>query len=233
MTLREVYQLGKKQAQSGEIGAYCTDFDVLCLFEHCFGRDRQALIVHGAERASRPQMETFFSLLKKKAAGEPLQYLLGSWGFMDMELAVGPGVLIPREDTIPLVLETVQRLKNFSAPVILDLCAGTGAVGLGVARELPDAKVICVELSPLALPYLERNLSRYGEGRVRAVKGDVLNGPDGLSLPPVDAVVSNPPYICTGELPGLQKEVRQEPRLALDGGPDGLSFYRAITGLAC
>ena len=77
MTLREVYQLGKKQAQSGEIGAYCTDFDVLCLFEHCFGRDRQALIVHGAERASRPQMETFFSLLKKKAAGEPLQYLLG------------------------------------------------------------------------------------------------------------------------------------------------------------
>ena len=83
MTLREVYQLGKKQAQSGEIGAYCTDFDVLCLFEHCFGRDRQALIVHGADRASRPQMETFFSLLKKKAAGEPLQYLLGSWGFMD------------------------------------------------------------------------------------------------------------------------------------------------------
>ena len=126
-------------------------------------------------------------------------------------------------------METVQRLKNFSAPVILDLCAGTGAVGLGVARELPDAKVICVELSPLALPYLERNLSRYGEGRVRAIKGDVLNGPDGLSLPPVDAVVSNPPYICTGELPGLQKEVRQEPRLALDGGPDGLSFYRAIT----
>ena len=70
---------------------------------------------------------------------------------MDMELAVGPGVLIPREDTIPLVLETVQRLKNFSAPVILDLCAGTGAVGLGVARELPDAKVICVELSTLWL----------------------------------------------------------------------------------
>ena len=163
MTLREVYQLGKKQAQSGEIGAYCTDFDVLCLFEHCFGRDRQALIVHGAERASRPQMETFFSLLKKKAAGEPLQYLLGSWGFMDMELAVGPGVLIPREDTIPLVLETVQRLKNFSAPVILDLCAGTGAVGLGVARELPDAKVICVELSPLALPYLAGGKGRRAE----------------------------------------------------------------------
>lgn len=138
MTLREVYQLGKKQAQSGEIGAYCTDFDVLCLFEHCFGRDRQALIVHGAERASRPQMETFFSLLKKKAAGEPLQYLLGSWGFMDMELAVGPGVLIPREDTIPLVLETVQRLKNFSAPVILDLCAGTGARwGLGWPASFP------------------------------------------------------------------------------------------------
>ena len=75
-----------------------------------------------------------------------------------------------------------------------------------MARELPDAKVICVELSPLALPYLERNLSRYGEGRVRAVKGDVLNGPDGLSLPPVDAVVSNPPTFVPGNCRGCKRK---------------------------
>ena len=229
MTLKEVYQIGKKQAQSGEIGAYCTDFDVLCLFEHCFGLNRQELIVHGSEPAPQPQAEKFFLLLARKTAGQPLQYLLGAWDFMGMELAVGPGVLIPREDTIPLVLEAVRRLKKISDPIVLDLCAGTGAVGLGIAGELPNASVICVELSPLAFPYLEKNLSRYGEGRVRAVKGDVLRGPEELSLPQADAVVSNPPYICTGELPGLQKEVRQEPQLALDGGPDGLIFYRAIT----
>lgn len=228
MTLREVYQLGKKQAQSGEIGAYCTDFDVLCLFEHSFGLNRQALIVHGSESALRPQAEQFFSLLARKAAGEPLQYLLGSWDFMGLELAVGPGVLIPREDTIPLVLETARRLEETSSPVVLDLCAGTGAVGLGIARKLPNAKVLCVELSPLAFPYLEKNLARHGEGRVTAVKGDVLLGPEGLSLPQADAVVSNPPYICSGELPALQMEVRREPVLALDGGEDGLKFYRAI-----
>ena len=148
MTLREVYQLGKKQAQSGEIGAYCTDFDVLCLFEHCFGRDRQALIVHGAERASRPQMETFFFPCLKKGCWRTVTVSFRLLGLYGHETGRRAGRLIPREDTIPLVLETVQRLKIFSAPVILDLCAGTGAVGLGVALELPDAKVICVELSP-------------------------------------------------------------------------------------
>lgn len=229
MTLREVYQLGKKQAQSGEIGAYCTDFDVLCLFEHCFDLSRQDLILHGEKPACQSQTEKFLDLLKRKACGEPLQYLLGSWDFMGMELAVGPGVLIPREDTIPLVEEAARRLKKVAAPIVLDLCAGTGAVGLGLAHELPDAKVICVELSSLAFPYLEKNLSRYGEGRVQAVKGDILKGPEELSISLVDGIVSNPPYICTGELPDLQIEVRQEPKMALDGGPDGLIFYRAIT----
>lgn len=228
MTLREIYQLGKKQAQSGEIGAYCTDFDALCLFEHCFGLDRQGLILHGGEPAPQPQAEAFFSLLRKKAAGEPLQYLLHTWEFMGMALAVGPGVLIPREDTIPLVLEAARRLEKTSNPVVLDLCAGTGAVGLGIAQKLPGARVICVELSPQAFPYLEKNIARCGAGRVQAVKGNILLGPEAFSLPQVDAIVSNPPYICSGELPGLQIEVQKEPPMALDGGRDGLTFYRAI-----
>lgn len=228
MTLREIYQLGKKQAQSGEIGAYCTGFDVLCLFEHCFGLDRQGLILHGGEPAPQPLADAFFSLLGKKAAGEPLQYLLSAWDFMGMALAVGPGVLIPREDTIPLVLEAARRLENIANPVVLDLCAGTGAVGLGIAKKLSGAQVVCVELSPLAFSYLEKNIARYGAGRVRAVMGDVLLGPEALPLPPADAVVSNPPYICSSEMPSLQIEVRKEPKMALDGGEDGLTFYRAI-----
>ncbi len=228
MTLREIYQLGKKQAQSGEIGAYCTGFDVLCLFQHCFGLDRQGLILHGGEPAPRPQAEAFFSLLRKKAEGEPLQYLLSAWDFMGMALAVGSGVLIPREDTIPLVLEAARRLEKITNPVVLDLCAGTGAVGLGIAKKVPGAQVVCVELSPLAFSYLEKNIARYGAGRVQAVMGDVLLGPEAFSLPQADAVVSNPPYICSGEMPALQIEVQKEPAMALDGGKDGLAFYRAI-----
>lgn len=113
---------------------------------------------------------------------------------------------------------------------ILDLCAGTGAVGLAVARRIPTAQVTCVELSDEALPYLRANVEKYGDGRVTVLKGDVLAGCEALGFAPgsVDAVLSNPPYIPAGDIPGLAREVRQEPAMALDGGKDGLDFYRAI-----
>jgi len=116
---------------------------------------------------------------------------------------------------------------------ILDLCAGTGAVGLAVARRLPDAQVICVELSEEAWPYLTANIEQHGDGRVTALRGDVLAGPEALGIAPgsFDAILSNPPYIPAGDIPGLAREVRQEPVMALDGGEDGLVFYRAIASL--
>ena len=127
------------------------------------------------------------------------------------------------------MLETVQRLKNFSAPVILVCAPVPVRWGLGWPARLPDAKVICVELSPLALPYLERNLSRYGEGRVRAIKGDVLNGPDGLSLPPVDAVVSIRPHLYRGTA-GAAKGSAAGAAAGFGRRPGWTKlFYRAIT----
>ena len=132
-----------------------------------------------------------------------------------------------------LVESLAQGLQGRPAPQGLDLCAGTGAVALGLLTFLPGAAVQCVELSDKALPYLEENLRRHGRGQVTARKGDVLSPALAGEFTPgsLDFVASNPPYIETGELAALQPEVQREPALALDGGGDGLVFYRAIAQL--
>ena len=152
---------------------------------------------------------------------------------MGLPLAVGEGVLCPREDTAVLVESLAQGLQGRPAPRGLDLCAGTGAVALGLLTFLPGAVVQCVELSDKAFPYLEENLRRHGRGQVTARKGDVLSPALAGEFAPgsLDFVASNPPYIETGELATLQPEVRREPALALDGGADGLVFYLAIARL--
>ena len=162
-----------------------------------------------------------------RRAREPLQYILERWETEGMALHVGPGVLIPREDTGALIDTACGLLARMSpAPRVLDLCAGTGLVGLSVARRIPGARVVCVEKSREAMRYLARNIAEFGGGRVSAVEGDVLQSP--RIAGPFDGILSNPPYIRTADLDGLAWEVRCEPRMALDGGNDGLLFYRAI-----
>ncbi len=201
--------------------------------------DRMTLLMRGQETVPPEQAEAFLSALGQREH-RPLQYILGLWPFDGMELRVGEGVLVPREDTLALVelgcegLARRMETMPFSRPLrILDLCAGTGAVGLAAARRLPDARVTCVELSAEALPYLRANVEKYGGGRVSILEGDVLAGPASLGIEPgsFDAILSNPPYIPADDIPSLAREVRQEPAMALDGGVDGLDFYRAIASL--
>lgn len=198
--------------------------------------DRMELLMRDGEPVPPEKAELFLTALSQREQ-RPLQYILGSWLFDGMELEVGEGVLVPREDTLALVELGCEGLVRYSErhpdrrPLrILDLCAGTGAVGLACARRLPSAQVTCVELSDKALPYLRRNVEQYGDGRVKVLAGDVLAGPAALGIAPgsFDAILSNPPYIPSGDIDGLGREVRQEPRMALDGGEDGLDFYRAI-----
>ena len=155
----------------------------------------------------------------------PLQYILGRWPFLDLTLEVGEGVLIPRPDTELLCESAADWLKGRPQPRVLDLCAGSGCVGLGIARLCPGARVTAVELSQEALPYLRRNAARYPQYALTVKAGDALD--PGAAEGLFDAVVSNPPYIPAEELEGLMPEVRREPRMALDGG-DGLRFYRGI-----
>ena len=148
---------------------------------------------------------------------------------MDMQLCTGPGVLCPREETELLCQTAANALGN--APCHgLDLCAGTGAVALGLHRLCPNAAVTAVEISEEAAAYCKKNIETYGENAVNLVMGDVLSSTfaEELVEKPLDFILSNPPYIASHELPGLQAEVQQEPALALDGGEDGLVFYRAI-----
>ena len=206
-------------------------FEAVCLTQHCFGMDRAAVLTHG-DRVPEARAEAEFrAAFSRRITGEPLQYILGEWDFMALTLHCGPGVLIPRDDTAVLVEAAAKRLAGVSAPRGLDLCAGTGAVGLMLAMET-GAEVAAVEKFDAAFGYLRENLARYPQLAVEAVQGDVLAPAFAASVPGgFDFIVSNPPYIETGELPDLQREVQREPRTALDGGADGLVFYRAVCAL--
>lgn len=232
MTLTEVYQNGKIALKKA--GIESPAFDAMCLFEKVFGFDRQALIVHGDEPAPQKEASEFFEKIEQRAKNRPLQYILGKWEFMSLQLEMGEGVLIAREDTEVLVktaAELLNRDRHTKAPLqILDLCGGTGAVALGLASVVPNAEITCVELYDDAFCYLNTNIKHYQQYSVTALQTDVLN-PKSVNLlvdKKFDAIVSNPPYIRSEDLPTLQSEVQQEPQTALDGGRDGLLFYRAI-----
>ena len=217
--LREV------EARLTAAGCPDADFDAGELFRLVTGQD--------ARLADRPltaeQAAKLEALTARRATREPLQYLCGSWPFLDFELAVGPGVLCPRADTEVVAEAAAQMLAGVQAPKVLDLCAGTGCLGLGVKRFCPEADVTCVEKSPEAFRYLKKNaVSALKQGTARAVEGDLFNYWQGLPEGELDLIVSNPPYLTAAEMRQLQPEVAREPAMALEAGEDGLVFYRAL-----
>lgn len=227
MTYKELYRQAKQILTKA--GCDSPAFDAISLLSHCLGIDRQGLIMQGENEAPPLGAAQYLALTGRRAQGEPLQYLLGTWEFMGRSFFVGSGVLIPREDTQAIIEETLSRLKNIPSPHILDLCAGSGAIAVTLAKELPGSTVTALELSDDALSYLKKNIARHNAKNAAAVKGDVFESYRGFAYGPFDAVVSNPPYIESKEIAALQKEIFFEPRMALDGGADGLAFYRAIT----
>lgn len=225
MTYNEIYkqalEITKDSTQDSRL------FDISCLLEHVFGFDRYHLPAVGTQSVDKPKEFAFFSLCRRYAAGEPLQYLIGEWEFYGLSFYVGEGVLIPRADTETLVETTLDCLRDIEKPVIADLCAGSGCISVAIAKQRPDAEVFALELSAQAFPYLAKNITRHQTG-VRAIQCDVLHPPE---LPMLDLLVSNPPYIRAGDLSELQEQVRHEPEMALNGGTDGLYFYRSIPPL--
>ena len=217
--LREV------EARLTAAGCPDADFDAGELFRLVTGQDsRLADRPLTAEQAAKLE-----ALTARRATREPLQYLCGSWPFLDFELAVGPGVLCPRADTEVVAEAAAQMLAGVQAPKVLDLCAGTGCLGLGDKRFCPEADVTCVEKSPEAFRYLKKNaVSALKQGTARAVEGDLFNYWQGLPEGELDLIVSNPPYLTAAEMQQLQPEVAREPAMALEAGEDGLVFYRAL-----
>ena len=207
-------------------GCDSTVFDASCMIEKLAGVSRGGLLLRSGDIAPRDLIEAVEAAAKQRAAGRPLQYILGEWDFLSLTLEVGEGVLIPRADTELLCETAAGRLEGVEAPRVLDLCAGSGCVGLGIASLCKGAAVTAVELSGQAFGYLKRNCTRYPGLNVLPVKADVLKDFDQFGGG-YDAILSNPPYIPTGDLPLLMREVKWEPAMALDGG-DGLVFYRMI-----
>ena len=170
------------------------------------------------------------AMARRRLAGEPAAYITGRWSFCGLDLMVDENVLIPRNDTEVLV-ETALKLsgKSDSELRILDLCTGSGCIGCALAHFLPGSRVVLADVSTRALRIARENAQRCGLG-VRAVtlEADVL-APAPARLGSFDLIVCNPPYIPTAELQGLDASVRDyEPHLALDGGEDGLQYYRAV-----
>ena len=201
-------------------------FDAAQLYTFVTGRDHRLDDGPTAEEASRLQV-----LAERRAGREPLQYLLGEWDFLDFTLKVGRGVLCPRADS-EVVCETAiellqDEMKDVEAPVVYDLCAGTGCLGIGIARAVPRAKVTCLEKSHDAWPYLTANVAALGGKNTKAERGDVTTYYS-IMEEPADLIISNPPYLTAKEMRSLMPETAKEPAMALDGGADGLDFYRLL-----
>lgn len=198
------------------------------IFESAFECGREFAVLHGESEADFTKAERFCEMIKKRAEGTPLQYVIGEWDFYGETFKVGEGVLIPRPETEMLVDFALDYLADKKNPVVFDLCAGSGCIGLSVAKKRPDAKVFLLEKSEAAFGYLSENKELLGCANARLISGDLFDGFGGFDLPEPDLILSNPPYIESAEIPLLQKEVLREPSMALDGGEDGYDFYRAL-----
>ncbi|AAR36494.1 peptide chain release factor N(5)-glutamine methyltransferase [Geobacter sulfurreducens] len=197
------------------------------LLSAALGLDRVGLYVNFDKPLNPEELAACRGLVARRAKREPLQYILGTQEFCGLDFVVTPSVLIPRHDTEVIVEEALRRAPHAAA--VLDIGVGSGCIAVALAKQLPHAQVVGVEQSPGAIALAQRNAERHG-ARVTLFEGSLF---EPLGDQRFDLIVSNPPYIPTADLEALQPEVREyEPRAALDGGSDGLDFYRLIVPAA-
>jgi release factor glutamine methyltransferase len=195
--------------------------DAASLLAHALGRDRAYLHARAEDPLDDTVAAAFTSLVQRRLQGEPLAYILGSAGFYRREFLVDRRVLIPRPETEHLVEAAIEHLRRYDAPRALDVGTGSGAIACTIAAEVANARVDAVDISPEALTVAIENRDRLHLGKqVAFFLGDLL---EPVARKQYDAIVANLPYVPTGE---GDDELRFEPKLALDGGPDGLQFYR-------
>ena len=220
--LKDLYLKLRGILSEAEIEA--PELEARLLIEGVTGMNRASQIANSNSEISGEIQEKLISMAQKRAGHLPLQYILGKWSFMGFEFKVGEGVLIPRDDTEVLVGLCLDYLKASKGKTALDLCAGSGAISV-VLDKLANADVTAVELSDKAYNFLLENIKGTN---IKPHKGDIFECYRDFEAKSFDLIASNPPYIKTDEIETLQTEVGYEPKTALDGGADGLDFYRAI-----
>lgn len=223
-TIFEAYNDCKKQLEAAGIEDYV--FESKQIIKHITGYTNTQILTNYTQPLTDFQQNNLTAIIKQRLIRYPLQYIFGKWNFFGYEFFVGPGVLIPRSDTETLIDVCIEKIKTLKNPRVLDLCTGTGCIGITLKKECENADVTLVEKFDEALAYVQKN-AVHNNADVKILKGDVLNG-DGDDGG-YDLIVSNPPYINGGDMANLQPEVTFEPKTALSGGEDGLTFYREIT----
>jgi release factor glutamine methyltransferase len=201
------------------------------LLAHVLGCTRVDLYTGFDKPLADAELAGFRELIRRRLGGEPLAYLVGEHEFWGMPLYVDAHVLVPRPDTETVIEVARGRRADRGAPCrVLDLCTGSGAIALALARELPAARVVATEISAAAAALARRNAERNAlADRIEVRVGDLWEPVSGEHF---DLVVANPPYVASDVIATLAPEVRREPRLALDGGREGLDFYDRICGQA-
>lgn len=223
-TIFEAYNDCKKQLETAGIEDYV--FESKQIIKHITGYTNTQILTNYTQPLTDFQQNNLTAIIKQRLIRYPLQYIFGKWNFFGYEFFVGPGVLIPRSDTETLIDVCLEKIKTLKNPCVLDLCTGTGCIGITLKKECENADVTLVEKFDEALAYVQKN-AVHNNADVKILKGDVLNGDGGDGV--YDLIVSNPPYINGGDMANLQPEVTFEPKTALSGGEDGLTFYREIT----
>ena len=219
----------KRLREAGVEGAQLEARELVCC---AAGKSREQFYRDMALYASDPVEEKLAELLERRLAGEPVAYLIGEWEFYGLPLDIDRQVLIPRADTETLVDCALPFLRQNPGSRVLDLCAGSGCIGLAVASQVGDCRVTLGDVSEGALRICRQNIRRNGlTDRVAPMQVDARKAPP-RQLGTYDCILCNPPYSPSGDIPGLDVSVKDfEPHGALDGGEDGLDFYRSVTTL--
>jgi release factor glutamine methyltransferase len=197
------------------------------LLAHVIGRDRSFVIAHADDALTVEGHVAFRSLIERRAAGEPLQYITGHQEFFKLDFEVTPEVLIPRPETELIIETALELLPDDPAPYFADIGTGSGCIAISLLHELPAARAIATDVSPAALRIARRNAERHGvAARLELLESDCFSALDPRGS--FSLIASNPPYISDDELKSVPREVSHEPRAALTAGSDGLSVIRPL-----
>lgn len=224
MTIKQALTKGMIMLKSNKVES--PKLKARLLLQYVLDLKREQIIIYDNKEITGQQERAYMQYLEKLIKGIPLQHITNTQEFMKMNFYVNGDVLIPRPDTEVLVEEVIKLGKGKRNPTILDLCTGSGAIAVSIAKYLPNAKIYASDISKKALEVAKINAENNDVAdRIKFIRSDLFEKLEGMKF---DIIVSNPPYIKTSIIKTLDEEVQNEPIIALDGGKDGLKFYRQI-----
>lgn len=224
MTISEAIKKGMIELKNGNIEE--PKLKSRLLMQYVLKQTRQYVIVNDMEQLNKNKEIQYFEEIKKIRKGIPIEHITHQKEFMKLMFFVDKDVLIPRQDTEILVEEVISIAKKINAKNILDLCTGSGAIAVSLAKYLPQTEITAIDISNEALKIAKKNaISNNVENQITFISSDMFTN---LNEEKFDIIVSNPPYIKTNVIEELDMQVKNEPYIALDGGKDGLEFYKKI-----